>query len=209
MVISYVWVLETSTGATWRTGYLRLSGTIIGAIYAYLSWLIARTNPYGLTALITVADVPVTWIILKTTVQPLGVVINVTLGPITFAEYIQRHPDVSILCKCLDALSVIVDQVVAPGLATLRGLMIIGGIASAIIVVRNSFDLSDSRAEAPQNHTFYPRHCRVRSVFVRQYFWTKLSVGPIFNWYIPYPFFIEPTVPHHGQVRAIPHLLSL
>lgn len=141
MVISYVWVLETSTGATWRTGYLRLSGTIIGAIYAYLSWLIARTNPYGLTALITAADVPVTWIILKTNVQPLGVVINVTLGPITFAEYTQRHLDVPVLCRCLNSLPNTFDQVVVSGLATLRGLMIIGGIASAIIVVSNSFDL--------------------------------------------------------------------
>lgn len=140
MVISYVWVLETSTGATWRTGYLRLSGTIIGAIYAYLSWLIARTNPYGLTALTTAADVPVTWIILKTTVQPLGVVINVTLGPITFAEYVDRQLDVPVLCMCFDSLPDIVDQVVVLGLATLRGLMIIGGIASAIIVVSNSFD---------------------------------------------------------------------
>lgn len=102
MVVSYVWVLETSTGATWRTGYLRLAGTIIGAIYAYLCWLIARTNPYGLAVLVTTADVPVSWIILNTTVQPLGVVINVTLGPITFAEYIQHHLDVSILCEFLD-----------------------------------------------------------------------------------------------------------
>lgn len=102
MVISYVWVLETNTGATWRTGYLRLAGTIVGAIYAYLCWLIARTNPYGLTALITTADVPVTWIILKTTIQPLGVVINVTLGPITFAEYLQHPLDVSVLCTYLN-----------------------------------------------------------------------------------------------------------
>jgi len=102
MVISYVWVLETNTGATWRTGYLRLAGTIIGAIYAYLCCLIARTNPYGLTVLITTADIPVSWIILNTTVQPLGVVINVTLGSITFAEYIQRHLDVSILCESLN-----------------------------------------------------------------------------------------------------------
>ena len=105
MVISYVWVLEINTGATWRTGYLRLAGTIIGAIYAYFSCLIARTNPYGLVALITTADVAVTWIVLRTTVQPLGVVINVTLGPITFAEYIQRHLDVSVLCKPLETWS--------------------------------------------------------------------------------------------------------
>lgn len=101
MVVSYVWVLETNTGATWRTGYLRLAGTIIGAIYAYLCCVIARTNPYGLTALIATADIPVTWIVLNTAVQPLGVVINVTLGPIAFAKYTQHQLDVSVLCKFL------------------------------------------------------------------------------------------------------------
>lgn len=150
MVISYVWVLETSTGATWRTGYLRLAGTIIGAIYAYLTWLIARTNPYGLTALITALDVPVTWIVLNTTVQPLGVVMNVTLGPVAFAEYVQHHTDVSILCKLLNGRQEIAHEAVASGLATLRGLMIIGGIVSAIIVVSDSFDLSDLPSEAPR-----------------------------------------------------------
>lgn len=135
MVISYVWVLETNTGATWRTGYLRLAGTIIGIIYAYLCCLIAKTNPYGLVALITAADVPVTWIILKTAVQPLGVVINVTLGPITFAEYIDPHLDVSILCKFPTAQLETDDESVVSGLATLRGLMIIGGIVAAITVV--------------------------------------------------------------------------
>jgi hypothetical protein len=150
MVISYVWVLETSTGATWRTGYLRLAGTIIGATYAYLSWLIARTNPYGLTVLITALDVPVTWIVLNTTVQPLGVVINVTLSPVAFAEYVQHHLDVSILCKPLSDRQEIAHEVVTSGLATLRGFMIIGGIVSAIIVVSNSFDPSDLRAESPR-----------------------------------------------------------
>jgi len=135
MVVSYVWVLETNTGATWRTGYLRLVGTIIGAIYAYLCCIIARANPYGLTALITAADIPVTWIILNTTVQPLGVVINVTLGPITFAEYIQHHLDVPVLCRFPNTWPDVGDELVALGLATLRGLMIMGGIVAAIIVV--------------------------------------------------------------------------
>lgn len=147
MVISYVWVLEINTGATWRTGYLRLGGTIIGAIYAYFSCLIARTNPYGLVALITTADVAVTWIILETTIQPLGVVINVTLGPITFAEYIQRHLDVSILCKPLDAWPATNNELIVSGLATLRGLMIMAGIVAAIIVVRLTFDLRDLPAK--------------------------------------------------------------
>jgi hypothetical protein len=29
MIISYVWVLETSTGATWRVGYLRLVSPVL------------------------------------------------------------------------------------------------------------------------------------------------------------------------------------
>jgi hypothetical protein len=29
MIISYVWVLETSTGATWRVGYLRLVSLVL------------------------------------------------------------------------------------------------------------------------------------------------------------------------------------
>lgn len=166
MVVSYVWVLETNTGATWRTGYLRLAGTIIGAIYAYLCCLIARTNPYGLTALITAADIPVTWIILNTTVQPLGVVINVTLGPITFGEYIQHHLDVSVLCKFLNVSQGLSDELVALGLATLRGLMIIGGIIAAIIMVSAFTNLQDLRAQVLQNNILFPRHCRVGLVLV-------------------------------------------
>lgn len=148
MVVSYVWVLETNTGATWRTGYLRLAGTIVGAIYAYLCCLIARTNPYGLTALITVADVPVTWIILNTTVQPLGVVINVTLGPIAFGEYVQPL-DVSVLCKFLNVSQDPVNELIVLGLATLRGLMIVGGIVAAIIVVSGFSYIRDLRAKVP------------------------------------------------------------
>jgi len=169
MVVSYVWVLETNTGATWRTGYLRLAGTIIGAIYAYTCCLIARVNPYGLTALIVAADVPVTWIVLNTTVQPLGVVINVTLGSITFAEYIQHHLDVSVLCRFLNTWPDTADELVALGLATLRGLMIMGGIVAAIIVVSDFSDPQDPRADVSQNNTFFPRHCRVSSVLVRRW----------------------------------------
>jgi hypothetical protein len=55
MIISYVWVLETNTGATWRVASLRIVrlggrhsrtfypphilcqiGTILGAVYAYI-----------------------------------------------------------------------------------------------------------------------------------------------------------------------------
>jgi hypothetical protein len=51
-----MWILETSTGATWRSGYLRLCGTITGAVYAYITWAICRRNPYGLVAMLTVGN---------------------------------------------------------------------------------------------------------------------------------------------------------
>ncbi|EMD38705.1 hypothetical protein CERSUDRAFT_113885 [Gelatoporia subvermispora B] len=117
MTISYLWVLETNTGATWRTGYLRLIGTILGAAYAYLTWVIAKTNAYGLVALVTAADVPITWIITRTSVAPLAVPASVALPPIAFAKYIS--PDTT-------------DSVLT--LAILRALMIGAGILAALLM---------------------------------------------------------------------------
>ncbi|PCH39251.1 hypothetical protein WOLCODRAFT_167862 [Wolfiporia cocos MD-104 SS10] len=91
MVISYVWVLETNTGATWRAGYLRLAGTVLAAIYAYVTWLICHSNPFGLTVLVTAADLPLTWMITKTTLTPLAVPAAVALPIIIFAQYV--NPD--------------------------------------------------------------------------------------------------------------------
>ncbi|KAI0362777.1 hypothetical protein OH77DRAFT_1417068 [Trametes cingulata] len=117
MTISYLWVLETNTGATWRTGYLRLFGTLLGAVYAYVGSIICGTNPYGLVAMVTAFDIPITWIILKTSVTPLAVPAAVTLPPILFAPYI--HPDPS---------------TTALELAMIRALMIAAGIVAALIV---------------------------------------------------------------------------
>ncbi|OCH95253.1 hypothetical protein OBBRIDRAFT_614539 [Obba rivulosa] len=117
MTISYLWVLETNTGATWRTGYLRMVGTILGAAYAYVTWVIAKTNPYGLVSLVTVADIPITWIITKTSVAPLAVPASVALPPIAFAMYITPDIPESVL-----------------KLAILRALMIGGGILAALLM---------------------------------------------------------------------------
>jgi len=202
MVISYVWVLETNTGATWRTGYLRLAGTIIGSIYAYLCCLIARTNPYGLVALMTAADVPVTWIILTTTVQPLGVVINVTLGPITFAEYLQRDLDVSVLCRFQNSRPKPNNKLVVSGLATLRGLMIIVGIVAAIIVVSNFLTSGIcALTSAPEQHIL-PETLPCRFYFIDGA--TSPSdptLGHIFDWHLSNPLSAKPTISHHVQVR--------
>ncbi|KAI0747801.1 hypothetical protein C8Q80DRAFT_1168545 [Daedaleopsis nitida] len=117
MTISYLWVLETNTGATWRTGYLRLFGTLLGAVYAYVTAIVCKTNPYGLVAMVTAFDIPITWIILNTSVAPLAVPAAVTLPPIVFAQYINPDPTTSAL-----------------KLSIVRAVMIAAGIVTALIV---------------------------------------------------------------------------
>lgn len=116
-LLSYVWVLETNTGATWRVGYLRLSGTVIGMIYAYITWLICHVNPYGLVAMITLADIPISWLIINTSIPSLGVVCNITLPPIVFSQYLTPSQERPII-----------------ELALIRGLTISLGIIAALIM---------------------------------------------------------------------------
>ncbi|EKM55792.1 uncharacterized protein PHACADRAFT_184561 [Phanerochaete carnosa HHB-10118-sp] len=97
MVISYLWVLETNLGATWRIGYMRIVGTCLGAIYAYIAWLIVHRNPYGLVTLVTVADLPVTWLITRTNLGPLAVPCSVTIPPIIFAKYISPYSGATVI----------------------------------------------------------------------------------------------------------------
>ncbi|KAI0670684.1 hypothetical protein C8Q78DRAFT_974868 [Trametes maxima] len=117
MTISYLWVLETNTGATWRTGYLRLIGTVLGAVYGYVASIIVGTNPYGLVAMVTAFDIPITWIILKTSVTPLAVPASVAVPPILMAPYISPDPSTSAL-----------------KLAIIRAVMIAAGIVAALVV---------------------------------------------------------------------------
>jgi len=65
-------VLETNTGATFRVGYLRILGTILGALYAYITWWICGTNVYGLVLMVTLFEIPVSWIVTYSSVPPLG-----------------------------------------------------------------------------------------------------------------------------------------
>ncbi|KAG1832744.1 hypothetical protein EV424DRAFT_1469474 [Suillus variegatus] len=95
MIISYVWVLETNTGATWRVGYLRLSGTILGAIYAYITWAICGRNPIGIVAMVTLFDIPITWLVTKSRIPSLGVVASVTLPPVVLYQYLTPDSGVS------------------------------------------------------------------------------------------------------------------
>ncbi|KAH8983677.1 hypothetical protein EDB86DRAFT_2811253 [Lactarius hatsudake] len=119
MIVSYVWVLETNTGATCRVAYLRITGTILGAVYAYITWLICHANPYGLVVMVTLADLPISWIITRTEVPSLGVVasVAVTLPPIVFSGYLDANADTGIFL-----------------LAVWRAVMITAGVLAALAI---------------------------------------------------------------------------
>ncbi|KAL0071633.1 hypothetical protein AAF712_001490 [Marasmius tenuissimus] len=116
MVLSFVLVLDTNQGATWRTGYLRVSGTILGALCGFVVALIAHRNPYAIVVLVTLAEIPMSWIVTASSFPPLGIVANLTLPPIIFTDYLVS-----------DAPSVI-------KLAWLRALMISLGVIAALLL---------------------------------------------------------------------------
>ncbi|KAG8716920.1 hypothetical protein FRC09_015010 [Ceratobasidium sp. 395] len=114
-IISFTYVLEPNTALTWRIGIWRLFGTTIGALYAYITWLIVRENPYGIVAFVTAAEIMLTWLVRSST-PGVGVVASVTIPPILFTPYLG-----------LGHTSMI-------GLAALRGLQISIGIVAALAI---------------------------------------------------------------------------
>ncbi|KAJ8080407.1 hypothetical protein PM082_017240 [Marasmius tenuissimus] len=116
MVLSFVLVLDINQGATWRTGYLRVSGTVLGALYGFIVAIIAQRNPYAIVALITLAEVPMSWIVTASSFPPLGIVANLTSPLIIFTGYfVPNSPSVI-------------------GLAWLRALMISLGVIAALSI---------------------------------------------------------------------------
>ncbi|KAH7318023.1 hypothetical protein B0J17DRAFT_686599 [Rhizoctonia solani] len=86
-IISFIYVLEPNTALTWRIGVWRLCGTGLGALYAYTTWRIAGTNPYGVVALVTAAEIFLTWLVRSST-PGVGVVASVTIPPVLFIPYL-------------------------------------------------------------------------------------------------------------------------
>ncbi|EUC59436.1 fusaric acid resistance-like protein [Rhizoctonia solani AG-3 Rhs1AP] len=114
-IISFVYVLEPNTASTWRVGVMRLCGTCIGAVYAYVTWAICRNNPYGIVIMITVGEIMITWLIRSST-PGVGVVASITMPPIIFTPYLGL-PHSSVI-----------------GLAVLRGAQVSIGIVAAILI---------------------------------------------------------------------------
>ncbi|KAF9505296.1 hypothetical protein BS47DRAFT_1385984 [Hydnum rufescens UP504] len=95
-IATYVFVLETNTGATIRTGALRLIGTFCGVIFAYVAWVISNHNPIGIVIMIILSDLPISWLILRTHFAPIGVVASVTIPPVLYTNFqrVARRPNI-------------------------------------------------------------------------------------------------------------------
>ncbi|WVW80981.1 hypothetical protein I302_102972 [Kwoniella bestiolae CBS 10118] len=91
MVVSYMFVLEDTTGAILKVGFLRGLGCFIGAVMGYVCAIIAHENPYALVVLATACTIPISWHILFNTSTPgLGVSTGITLPPLLFITYLNE-----------------------------------------------------------------------------------------------------------------------
>ncbi|KAH7318022.1 Fusaric acid resistance protein family-domain-containing protein [Rhizoctonia solani] len=114
-IISFVYVLEPNTALTWRVGIMRLFGTFIGAVYAYVTWAICHNNPYGIVIMLTAGEIMLTYLI-RTSTPGVGVVASITMPPIIFTPYLGL-PHSSVI-----------------GLAALRWAQVSIGIVAAILI---------------------------------------------------------------------------
>ncbi|EOQ99783.1 hypothetical protein J056_001325 [Wallemia ichthyophaga EXF-994] len=136
MVISYFYVLEPSTGATYRVGLWRLTGTILGAVYGFIVNIITENNPYGITVLVTAISILIAWLVRMSSIPGVGTVFAVTFPPIIFPVYLDTTPFASFT------------------IALTRAYMIAIGIVAAILVnlvwwpfhARENFTLQVSKA---------------------------------------------------------------
>lgn len=88
MVVSFMYVIEVTTGATLRIGFYRMCGTFLGCVTGYVCVLIAHRNPYGLVALGTFFAVPISYGVCFTHFAPMMIVYAITLAPLLFLEYL-------------------------------------------------------------------------------------------------------------------------
>lgn len=88
MVVSFMYVLEVTTGATLRVGFYRMCGTFLGCVTGYVCVLIAHENAYGLVTLGTFFAVPISYGVCFTHFAPMMIVYAITLAPLLFMEYL-------------------------------------------------------------------------------------------------------------------------
>ncbi|UZJ51605.1 hypothetical protein CBS101457_000925 [Exobasidium rhododendri] len=124
LIVTYIWVLETSTGATIQVSVFRTIGTITSAVYAIAAWYICdQGNKYGVAFFIVLAQAPASYFIIYTKrAQSLGLVFGFTQSVILLVHLLagssgSSSSDESIL-----------------HLALVRGYQILLGIVAAFLV---------------------------------------------------------------------------
>ncbi|ETS62473.1 hypothetical protein PaG_03094 [Moesziomyces aphidis] len=115
MAISYLFCLETSTGASIRTSFFRILGTVSGSLLGLVINEVSRGNDYALAFLLTLATLPPSYVMLFTQLQGVGIVMGLTL------------PIVALLPTEESGESVV-------HVAWNRGYMIFFGIIAALVV---------------------------------------------------------------------------
>lgn len=120
LIVTYIWVLETSTGATIRMSLFRTIGTISGAVYGLVAWYISgQGNRYALAFLLALAEVPASYFIVATSkAQPIGIVFALTQSVVVLIPLGGELDEQSSVAK----------------LALVRGYQILLGIAAAFLV---------------------------------------------------------------------------
>lgn len=91
MVVSFMYVIEVTTGATLRIGFYRMCGTFLGCVTGYVCVLIAHKNPYGLVTLGTFFSIPISYGVCFTHFAPMMIVYAITLAPLLFLEYLDLN----------------------------------------------------------------------------------------------------------------------
>ncbi|KAL7415885.1 Fusaric acid resistance protein-like-domain-containing protein [Mrakia frigida] len=115
--ISYVYVLETTAGQTWRIGFYRALGTVSGSILGCIMWAISRGNPYALVVLTTCYGVLTALIMLFTGYPGVGIVASITIPPILYIPYLGL-PHSSVIDIALKRTSDVCIGIAAAVLAT-------------------------------------------------------------------------------------------
>ncbi|KAG8682714.1 hypothetical protein FRC11_014504, partial [Ceratobasidium sp. 423] len=156
-IISFVYVIEPNTASTWRVGVWRVFGTILGALYAYITWQIAGTNPYGVVALVTAAEIFITWFVRSST-PGVGIVASVTIPPVLFIPYLNIGHTSMLHLTSLRALqisigivaAILIDHILFP--KRVRAIFL-GGMAKVIEDVRELHGGLSSRTHGDRPHT--------------------------------------------------------
>lgn len=121
LVVTYIWVLETSTGATILVSLFRTAGTIGGAVWAIVAWYICdQGNRYGTAVFIILAELPASYFIFYSKrAESVGFVFAFTQSVILF---VPQLPDTAFYSHSVVHLALV------------RGYQILLGIVAAFLV---------------------------------------------------------------------------